>query len=186
MLLKVLGLFEREIPDAISSARLLELYPNWPTGGTSTPFMAKYIFDRTMADHANNSNLPSIIHHTVKSLLLDEQVENTESNEQRRAQYTRTLCDLAVSKRSCRDQWTIIHHLRQGSLDGHESNRDLTNLLRHTPAAAAFFGKNNMVVRILGEEKSIFGAIPILGDSSNVLAGVGMMLLYQAISPART
>lgn len=138
----------------MSSARLLELYPRWPTGGVSVPFMAKYLFDRTMADQTNSSNFPSIIHGTVKRLMEYEQPKESGTNEKRQRDYIQMLCHLAASavEWSYRDHWTLIENLIPNSIVVDENEADVNNVPRHTLAAASYIGKDELVTQLLSNE----------------------------------
>lgn len=116
--------------------------------------MTKYLFDRTIADQTNSSNFPSIMHHTVKRLIVCEQPEDSESNEKQRYEYTQTLCHLAASaiEWSFRDQWTLVEHLKPHAIAEDGDGADLQDVSRHTLAAAAYLEKNGLVTQLLSNE----------------------------------
>lgn len=146
------GLFDQEIPHAVSSARLLELYPRWPDD-ISVPFLAKYLLDRTLTDQTNSRNFPGVVHGTVERSMLWEQPEQSADYQKRRYILTQTLCHLAAvaTDTNRTAKWALIDDL--GRKDLADSERaHLRDIERHTLVAAAYLGMNLLIMQLLGNE----------------------------------
>ena len=112
-----------------------------------TPLMSKYVFDATMADHANARNFPSMMHATVANLTVSGQYSCRENEEAQRVEYTRILCHLAVSVREpgAKEQWMLIDHLKPNALLTEKGRGIADDLSQHIVAAAVFFKKTHIV-----------------------------------------
>ena len=134
-----IGSFDSEVPNAFSATRLLEMDPPdpvVPVNCVNAPLLSKYVFDRTMTDHTGRDNLRALIHDTVDSMLRLDQVETNEQAAKLRRDYTRSLCEVAATA----SIWTFG---RMGTF------LHLRSLLEHILVAAAYFGKVELVTRLI-------------------------------------
>ena len=99
-----------------------------------------------MADHTNRSSFSSMVHHTITFLTASEL-----SREQQRHVYTARLCRLAAETTdwSYASQWTLVDNL---SPNAATVNADFQGLNRHILAAAAYLGRNYIVLQLLEKE----------------------------------
>ena len=144
-------LFDREIQDAFSSAKLLEMYPHHPHGGVSQSLLTKYLFDRTMADRTKTDNFPTIIHLVVEYMSSQEQIDAIEHIEELKRTLIHSLCEVVANDARWQGSrsWNLIRFLHPNTND--EQARDPQSLGMHKLAAAAYFGKK-MLVQTLIEE----------------------------------
>ena len=92
-----IGLFDREIQDAFSSTKLLEIYPHHPQGGVSRSLLSKYLRSRTVADRTNSNNFPAIIHRVVEYMSSQEQPKAEAQIEDLKRALIFSLCEAAAN-----------------------------------------------------------------------------------------
>ncbi len=144
--------FDREIQNAYSSAKLLEMYPYHPHGGASRSLISKYLFNRTMADRTNSNNFPAIIHHVAECLSSHEQTEAEGRTEDVKRALTFSLCEAAANDAQWHgwSSWRLIGFLRPNT--NVEQVTDPDSFSRHKLAAAAYLGKKSLVQALLEDE----------------------------------
>ena len=158
-----IGFFDREIQDAYSSTRSLEmcspevcphntLYPGCvhrPHTGVRPSLLSRYLFNRTVGDHTNSNNFPAIVHHVVQYISSHDQAETKEQLVDIKRALILSLCEVAANDaqwHGCKS-WTLLRCL------GSNSNSEVLNyplsLLTHRLAAAAYLGRESLVQVLL-------------------------------------
>ena len=155
-------LFDREIPDAFSAARLLERGACGPLMGVSTSLLAKYLFDRCMADPIPRDNLPAAICYTLDHLLKHDEPKSDDQAANLRRDYTRSLCAAAATAHQFRDNqmWFLLHCLKPQCTRGGGQKWPMY-LPEHVLAAAAYFGKVELVTELID-----VGTINVHGETT--------------------
>ena len=135
-----------------------EMYPHFPVDGVSASLLSNYLFDRTMADRTNSNDLPATIHYTVDYLLRHDEVEAEEEAAKLRRDYTRSLYVVATTAPQWRsgNMWTLVGAL-EPSFGADDDMRGPKSLSQHFLAAAASFGKVELVKRLIEEGTMVTG-----------------------------
>ena len=148
-------LFDRGIPDAFSATRQLERCADKLVSGVSTSLLAKYLLDRSMAARIPRNNLPAAICYTLDQLLTHEKPKSDKQAPKLRRDYARSLSAAAATATqfSLKKMWLLVRCLEPSGTRDADLNWP-RGLLRHVLTVAAYFGKVELVTKLI-EERTI-------------------------------